>query len=672
MNLASDIVIIVVSALVAGVVAQRLKQPLILGYIIAGMLVGPGGLGLVGADQMHNIGLLAEIGVALLLFALGLEFSLKKLQPVRRIALIGTPIQMGLSVLFGIGVGHFLMGWTFLSSLWFGVLLSLSSTMVLLKTLMSQGWMGTLSSRVMIGMLIVQDLAVVPLMIILPQLNDLKTGLPLLLWAMVKAVIFLLLVFFAGTKALPYITARIARWNSRELFMLTITAIGLGVGYITHLFGLSLAFGAFVAGMVLSESDYSFKALSDIIPLRDLFGLLFFTSVGMMLSPGFLLHHFGAVTFLVLAVTLGKALIFFGVSLSFGYVNVVPLAVGLGLFQIGEFAFVLGREGLNCGALSAEQHRLIITAAVITMLMTPLLSRLSTPLYARFGHLLRVRQDKLLPVEPEKERHVIIVGGGQIGRQLARALKELGKPFVVIENNHACMEAIREAGHPFIYGDATQEVVLEGAGVERAVIMLITISASTVALRVVEESRRLHPELETVVCADSVEILRSLYESGAHEVVMPDFETGLEMLRKTLLRLDMPAGEVIRLTNNLRGELHMPGRAEAENRKMLADFFRMSEQLELCWVTIGEGGSFVDKTIRSLNIRSVTGASVVGIMRNGILRSNPDADFLFRAGDMVAVIGGAQECAAFQAMAEGRQEENLPVDDAPETVPQTS
>ena len=199
--------------------------------------------------------------------------------------------------------------------------------------------------------------------------------------------------------------------------------------------------------------------------------------------------------------------------------------------------------------------------------------------------------------------------------------------------------------------------MLEGAGVERAAIMLVTISVSTVALRVVEESHRLHPELETVVCADSVESLKNFYESGAHEVVMPDFEIGLEMLRKTLLRLDMPAGEVIRLTNDLRGELHMPGRAEAENRKMLADFFRMSEQLELCWVTIGEDGPFVDKTIRSLSIRRLTGASVVGVMRNGILRSNPDADFLFRAEDMVAVIGSAQECAAFQTLAEGRLEE---------------
>ena len=222
--------------------------------------------------------------------------------------------------------------------LWLGALISLSSTMVILKTLMNQGWLGTLSIKVMIGMLIVQDLAVVPMMIILPQLNNPSVGLPILGFAALKAVAFIIAMILLGTRLLPLLMAHIAKLGSQDLFLLAITAIGLGVGYATHVIGLSFAFGAFVAGMVLSESDYGHQAFSDIIPLRDLFGLLFFTSVGMLLDPKFLFDHIGQVVFLVLAVSIGKGLIFAAISRIFKYRNVIPLAAGLGLFQIGEFS----------------------------------------------------------------------------------------------------------------------------------------------------------------------------------------------------------------------------------------------------------------------------------------------------------------------------------------------
>lgn len=264
MGIAGDIIILVMAAFVGGLAAQRLKQPLILGYILAGVAVGPYTGGVTVSD-IHEIEMLAEIGIALLLFALGLEFSFKELKPVRNIALIGTPIQIILSITLGIGIG-LAFGWPWMQSLWLGALISLSSTMVLLKTLENQGRIGTLSSRVMIGMLIVQDLAVVPMMIILPQLNDPAAGLPLLGMAAVKAVSFLLVMILLGTRLLPWVMKRIASWNSRELFLLATVAMGLGIGYGTYLFGLSFAFGAFVAGMLLSESEYGYQALSDIIP----------------------------------------------------------------------------------------------------------------------------------------------------------------------------------------------------------------------------------------------------------------------------------------------------------------------------------------------------------------------------------------------------------------------
>ena len=354
MGIAADIAIIVVAGLIGGLIAQRLKQPLLLGYILAGIMVGPFTIGPTVSD-VHEIELLAEIGVALLLFALGLEFSLKELQPVRKIALIGTPIQLLLTMAFGYGIGQ-LLGWDWFSSLWFGGLIALSSTMVALKTLMSQGRLGTLSSRVMIGMLIVQDLAVVPLMIILPELNKPGAGMPILGVAAVKAIIFLVLMVVVGTRVFPRLVAYVARWNSRELFLVAITAVGLGVGYTTYLFGLSFAFGAFVAGIVLSESDYGHQALSDIIPLRDVFGLLFFVSVGMLLDPYFVIENWQVVLLVVLLVSVGKAVIFGTLSHLFGYGNIVPFAVGLSLFQAGEFSFVLARVGVGTNSIGDDLY----------------------------------------------------------------------------------------------------------------------------------------------------------------------------------------------------------------------------------------------------------------------------------------------------------------------------
>ncbi len=649
MGIAADIAIIVVVALIAGLIAQRLRQPLTLGYILAGVLVGPK-IGGITVSDVHDIELLAEIGVALLLFALGIEFSFKELKPVRHIALIGTPIQILLTMGYGYAIGQFL-GWDWNSSLWLGGLIALSSTMVILKTLMSQGRMGTLSSRVMIGMLIAQDLAVVPLMIILPQLNRPEIGLPLLGWAALKAIAFLALMFIVGTRVIPWLMTHIAGWNSRELFLLAITAIGLGIGYGTFLFGLSFAFGAFVAGMVLSESDYSHQALSDIIPLRDLFGLLFFASVGMLLDPVYLIDNLSTVLLVVALVSIGKGVIFATLAAIFKYGNVVPLAVGLGLFQVGEFSFVLARVGLSANSISPDLYSLILTTAIMTMALTPFVSGLTAPLYA-----LRKRWFKREPLQtinlPQTglRDHVVIAGGGRVGQYIAQVLQRLGLAFVIVELDQRRVEQAKAAKFPTIYGDATQAVVLEAAKIDRACLILITVPSIAITWSVVEQVRQLRPDLHIVARVEGVEQMKMLHEHGVYEVVQPEFEAGLEITRQALLHLNIPATEIHRFTDAVRQELYAPLYEAHDQYQTIAQLQTAARLLDLTWVTLPTDSPFVGRTIEELAIRSQTGISVVGVMRDGKLHPNPQADFCFANGDMVAVMGSPHQIETFEEM----------------------
>ena len=638
MGIATDLILLVVTAFFSGLIMQRLGQPLILGYILTGIAFGPytGGFAL---TSVHEIELLAEIGVALLLFALGLEFSLKDLKPVKKIALIGTPIQIILTIGMGYGIGQ-LMGWDAKSSLWLGALVSLSSTMVLLKTLMNQGWLGTLSSKVMVGMLIVQDLAVVPLIVLLPMLNDPSLGWISLEIAILKTVVFLAGMILFGTRLLPLIMRYIAHLGSRELFLLAITAIGLGVGYLTYLVGLSFAFGAFVAGMVLSESDYGHQALSDIIPVRDLFGLLFFASVGMLLNPGFLLDHWKQVLMLVLIVSLGKGIIFALLARIFKYGNVVPLAVGLGLFQVGEFSFVLAQVGVSTNSISHEVYSLVLTTAIITMFLTPIISGQTAHLYALSKRWFQ--QEPLDNINYPKSglrNHVIIVGGGRVGFRIAQVLKRLSVPMLIIELDQLRVERAKHADIPVIYGNASHEVVLEAAETPSARLLIITTPEVVIAQAIVENARKVNSEIQVVARAPGVEFLEEFKKLNISEVVIPEFEAGLEMARKALVHLHIPAAKIQHYTESLRQDLFASLFSENEEDEILEQLQWAEHQFDMQWMMIKPGSVLVGKTIGESEIRTITASSVVGVIRDDVLEPNPDANFRFQANDRAAIIG---------------------------------
>ena len=638
MGIATDLILLVVSAFFSGLLMQRLGQPLILGYILTGIAFGPytGGFAL---TSVHEIELLAEIGVALLLFALGLEFSLKDLKPVKKIALIGTPIQILLTIAMGYGIGQW-MGWDAKTSLWLGALVSLSSTMVLLKTLMNQGWLGTLSSKVMVGILIVQDLAVVPLIVLLPILNNPELGWVSLEIAILKTVLFLAGMILFGTRLLPWIMRHISHLGSRELFLLAITAIGLGVGYLTYLVGLSFAFGAFVAGMVLSESDYGHQALSDIIPVRDLFGLLFFASVGMLLNPAFLLDHWQQVFILVLIVSLGKGLILALLARIFKYGNVVPLAVGLGLFQVGEFSFVLAQVGVSTNSISHEVYSLVLTTAIITMFLTPLISGQTARLYAlRKRWFKHEALDSINFPKSGFRNHVIIIGGGRVGFRIAQVLKRLNVPLLIIELDQLRVDRAKHADIPVIYGDACHEVVLEAATTSLARLLIITSPEVVIAQTIVQRVRKVNAEIQVVARAPGVEFLEEFKKLKISEVVIPEFEAGLEMARKALVHLHIPAAKIQHYTESLRQDLFASFFNENEETKIMEQLQTAEHQYDLQWMLIKPGSKLVGITIGEAEIRTKTDTSIVGVIRKEKLEPNPDANFRFEANDRVAIIG---------------------------------
>ena len=638
MGIAEDIIIIIVIGLLTGLLANKIKMPPIIGYIIAGIIIGPYTGGITVSD-IPRIELLAEIGVALLLFSIGLDFSFRELKAVKAIALLGTPVQILLLIAYGWAIGYFL-NMSFNESIILGMVISLSSTMVVLKTLMSRGLIGTLSSRVMIGILIVQDLAAIPLMLIIPKLNSLGDSYIPLALTFLKAILILLVIIFVGIRIIPWILKFIVKLNSRELFLITITAIGLGIGYITHIFGLSLAFGAFVAGMVINESDYSHQALNDIIPLRDIFGLVFFTSIGMLLDPAFISKNIFLIFALVFLVMLGKIIVFSTLSYAFKYYNIMPLALGFGLAQVGEFSFVLARTGLKNNIISADFFSLILSVSVITMFFSPFLSMLAVPLYSLKRKLFKHEQIQTINIpDGGLNNHIVIAGGGRVGFQIASIFKQIDFPFIIIEQDFRRFEKAKDAGFPIIYGVAGQETVMQASKISRARLVVITIPSISAAREIITEAIKYNPEVKIIVRSDNMDYMDELYRMNVYEVVQPEFEASIEIIRQSLMILDVPLTKIINFTDEIRHQNYSNFRMDKIKNTISDNIKNTPFLLEMTWFEVARNSAISGKSIKQMSIRSRTGVSIVGLLRNNEFIPNPDPDFIFENGDRIAIIG---------------------------------
>jgi CPA2 family monovalent cation:H+ antiporter-2 len=535
LGIAADFVLIILAGLVGGLAARLLNLPLLVGYVAAGVIVGPHSPGPT-VGQVKDIELLAEIGVALLLFSLGLEISFRDLEPVKRVALLGGPIQIVLTCgTTALGL-RFVLGMPMTEAIWLGAMVSLSSTMVVLKTLSASGMTATLASRVMIGLLVVQDLAVIPMLTVLPQLSDLNGAWGKLVKAIGIAAFFLALVYFVGTRVFPSLLKRVIAFGSRELFLVSVVAVGIGVGYAMHAVGLSFALGAFVAGIILSESEFSHQALSDIVPLRDIFGLLFFVTVGMLFEPAFLVDNVGAILLLIGAILVGKALLIGLSTRAFGYVNMAPWIVGLGLSQIGEFSFVLARAGLASGDLSKPNYDLALTATVLTMAVSPVVSGLALPLgrlWKRWRGPTETASTAPL-VETKLRDHVVVCGYGRSGKGAVLELHGTGTPVVVVESDYVRYADLAELSIEAIWGDITSPEIQHAAHLDRARALILTMPNEMAVEMAIHSARKLNPKLRIIARAINDPHAIELVGLGVDAIVQPEREGGVAMARQAL------------------------------------------------------------------------------------------------------------------------------------------
>ena len=555
-SLILDMAVVLGAALAGGMAARFLKQSAIIGYLLAGVVIGPHALGLI--QESDEIRVLATIGVVLLLFTLGVKLSLREMIRVRRVAIGGGIFQLLATTGLGIGVAS-LLGWSLQEAVILGFLIAISSTMVVIGMLTQRGELETVHGRVMIGILLVQDIAAAFMMFILPVLGDSAGNLASVLGlAVLKAGVFLALVLFLGAWVVPRFIRRVAGRGSRELFILSGAVLCFGGAFAAYYFGLSAALGAFAVGLLISESDFAHQVLGDMIPLRDIFAAIFFVSVGMLIDLPFMAANINTVIAIVVTIVLGKFVICSAAARLFGYGGKAILLVGAGMIQIGEFSFVLAELGLGTGAISERLYSLILASAMISIILTPFIYSLTSNLSTRLiqARVLRPLMPADAPQSVEEvakiSDHVVICGHGRVGGNVAQMLRQLQIPHVVIDLDPAVISSLRDRGIPCIYGDAGNREVLSKAGLKDAALLLIAMPDPTAARLALDHALRINPQLDVVARVHSDFELDFLRGRGASELVQPELEASIELARHTLCRLGFSEDKVQEFISNWR------------------------------------------------------------------------------------------------------------------------
>lgn len=645
-----------VAAFIGGLLARRIGLPTIVGYLAAGVAIGPFTPGFVG--DIETISQLAELGVIFLMFGVGLHFSFRDLWTVRDTAIPGAIIQMLVTTGLGFGLTQ-LWGWSVSAGLVLGLAISIASTVVLLRGLMDQGLLNTPHGQVAVGWLVLEDLATVIILVFMPALfaRDNSNAWLTIGSALLYAAVFVGLMLLAGTRFAPWLLTRIARTRSRELFILTVVTLALGTAVgSAELFGVSLALGAFLAGVVLGESSVSHQVGAEILPFRETFAVLFFVSVGMLVNLNYLLANAGHVLALTALIVLGKFAFTAVLGVFFPRPARTTLVVAAGLSQIGEFSFIVGQAGVSLGILSQDQYSLILAGALFSIMVNPLMFRMIAPVekflqgLPWLWHLLDRHGPTPQPPTEKLRDHVVVVGYGRVGEHIVTVLEHLGVSRLVVELDGGRVAEFEQQGIPTLFGDAANSEVLTHTGLECARALVVTVPDETAAEIIVASAHELAPHLPIIARAATTAGVAHLVKLGAREVIHPELEGGLEVLRHTLLALGYPLLEVQQYADAVRHDQYDPAISTHEEHRVLDQLLRSVRGLEIAWVLMGRASSLTGQTLVEANIRAKTEASVIAILRNQEIIANPKSATILQAGDVVGLIGEASHVAEARSL----------------------
>ena len=644
LTLLRDLVVLVAIAIPVVALAHRLKIPSVVGFLATGVLIGPHALGLI--HEVESVRRLAEIGVVLLLFAIGLELSLARIVKMGTLILRGGLIQVVGTMLVTV-VAAVAFDIDMPTAVTLGALAALSSTAIVLKVYKDRGALDSPDGRVIVGILVFQDLAIVPLVLLLQLMGRSGESLGTVAGSVVVSLLVITVMVVAGRVAVPWILARLVDLRNREIFTLGIMFFGLSAAFLTASVGLSLALGAFLAGLVISESEFGFQALSDVLPFRDTFSGIFFTSIGMLLEIGYVTDNLATVVLVTIGIIAIKALVATGATLALGRSLQVSLTTGIALAQVGEFSFVLASVALPLGLMTPSLNQLFLGAAVLSMLFTPFGITVARPLATSVARALHRRTDSISdPNEAEDlSDHVIIVGYGVNGRNLARVLDGAGIQYVVLEQNGQVVRRGRADLQPIVFGDGTQTHVLEKVGAARARVIVLAISSPSDEHRAVAIARTLNPSIRIVVRTRYVQAIAQLKGVGADEVIAEEFETSLEIFSRVLRHYDIPSNVIDREVDAAREEHYgiILGKITGEYQLDALAHIGIHRAIEI--IEVETGARAVGEHPTSLQLRRETGATVVAVVRAGEPFYAPDPDFRFMPGDSVVIVGDEEALA---------------------------
>jgi CPA2 family monovalent cation:H+ antiporter-2 len=654
--LLQDILILLGFSVVIVFGLQKLKLPSIIGFLLTGVIIGPYGLSLI--HEVEQVEILSEIGVILLLFVIGMELSIKQLISIRKTVFVGGAFQVGVTVAVSALVYN-LLGYSWSEAVFVGFLFSLSSTAIVLKTLQDKKEINSPHARNALAILIFQDIIVVPMMLVTPMMAGESTDLGMsILSLVIKTVIVLVITYVSARYVVPRLMHAVAKTNSKELFLLVTFTLCFAIAFLTSEAGLSLALGAFIAGLIVSESEYSHQATSIILPFRELFTSFFFVSVGMLLDLSFFIENIPIISLLLLVVFIVKSAIAAGAVAILKYPTRTVLLTGFSLFQVGEFAFILSKVGIEYNLLTVETNQYFLSVSIVSMILTPFVIIFSENIADRFIGVSKklgldstlVSKEDIEGIEDKTlENHLVIIGYGINGSNLARAAAASNIPYVVIEMNAETVKREKAKGVPIIFGDATQDHILETVHLSSARSAVVAISDNYATRSIIKNIRSHSDSLYLVVRTRYVKETSELIALGADEVIPEEFETSLQIFTRVLQNFLVPEDDIEGLIDKVRADNYQLLKGEFKRPKT----YRPSDLVDFnitCLRMLADSNQFLGKPLNELNLRVDYGINILGIKRKDQMLESIQPDEIIKQGDILYIQGNQSKIEQFHKL----------------------